>query len=102
MADYTSSTTEKVLISMWHTDRNDDREFSAGKESWELAAAQAEACRLFRQDVEEELVSDDESSCYNCRYRRWTADSFLCKAPLHGNTLSSASAYFSNKTNQFF
>ena len=80
MANHSPSTAEKILINMWQTDRNGDREFSGGKESWELAAAQAEACCLFRPDVEEELVADDERSCYNCRYRRWTATSFVCKA----------------------
>jgi hypothetical protein len=36
------------------------------------------ACRAFTFDVEEELVSEDERSCLNCRYRRWTDNSFSC------------------------
>ncbi|HOB86423.1 MAG TPA: hypothetical protein PKO38_01880 [Bacillota bacterium] len=35
-------------------------------------------CRAFTFDVEEELVSEDERSCLNCRYRRWTDNSFSC------------------------
>ena len=36
------------------------------------------ACSWFRLDDEDELVSDDERTCLNCRYRRWTASSFTC------------------------
>jgi hypothetical protein len=32
----------------------------------------------FHPDVEEELIADEARSCYNCRYRRWTAVSFSC------------------------
>lgn len=35
------------------------------------------ACRAFTFDVEEELVND-ERSCLNCRYRRWTDNFFSC------------------------
>jgi hypothetical protein len=38
----------------------------------------AQACSWFRLDDEDELVSDDERTCLNCRYRRWTADAFVC------------------------
>jgi hypothetical protein len=24
------------------------------------------------------LVADESISCYNCRYRRWTVNSFIC------------------------
>jgi hypothetical protein len=36
------------------------------------------ACSFFKLDEEDELVSDDERTCLNCRYRRWTADDFVC------------------------
>jgi hypothetical protein len=36
------------------------------------------ACRAFAFDVDEELVSGGERSCLNCRYRRWTDNSFSC------------------------
>lgn len=35
-------------------------------------------CRAFTFDVDEELVSEGERSCLNCRYRRWTDNSFSC------------------------
>lgn len=50
----------------------------SGKEDWEGAAFVAESCPGFHMDVEEELIADELVSCYNCRYRRWTADAFDC------------------------
>jgi len=35
-------------------------------------------CLEFVLDDEDELVSDEERTCLNCRYRRWTVDSFEC------------------------
>ena len=64
---------------MWRTDRTGAREFTLGKESWAAAARAALDCSRFVADVEEELVSDDARSCYNCRYRRWSASSFTCQ-----------------------
>jgi hypothetical protein len=49
-----------------------------GTEDRAEAAGAAGNCRFFRIDVEEELVVDETVSCYNCRYRRWTPDSFTC------------------------
>ncbi len=63
---------------MWSIDRNGAREFAGGHEDWAGAAALATDCSLFRPDVEEEWVADAARSCYNCRYRRWTALSFTC------------------------
>lgn len=37
-----------------------------------------EGCNAFLPDVEEEQVNDDEKSCLNCRYRRWTDEIFIC------------------------
>ena len=59
---------------------NGEKEFSGGKEDWLGAARIACACQSFLPDVEEELVADAARSCYNCRYRRWTAESFACGA----------------------
>ena len=42
------------------------------------SAQAAKACPNFALDDEDELVSDQEISCLNCRYRRWTQESFLC------------------------
>jgi hypothetical protein len=54
--------------------------FPWGHDAWVFAAQYAAACTLFQTDVEEELIADDDVSCYNCRYRRWTAASFTCLA----------------------
>ncbi|WP_239027603.1 hypothetical protein [Geomonas diazotrophica] len=63
---------------MWRCDQKGNREFAHGKEAWVLAAEQAGACALFVADVEEEQVVEEELSCYNCRYRRWSVESFTC------------------------
>jgi len=52
--------------------------FPWGHDAWGFAAQYAAACTQFQMDVEEELIADDDVSCYNCRYRRWTAASFTC------------------------
>ena len=38
----------------------------------------ARACAHFALDDEDELVSDEEITCLNCRYRRWTQETFTC------------------------
>jgi hypothetical protein len=53
--------------------------FLHGKESPQKAGDAAEECSFFQEDDEDEQVSDIFPSCYNCRYRRWTAESFICK-----------------------
>ena len=58
--------------------KNGKTVFAYGKESFAEAAALAENCPSFNEDCEDELVCDDAVSCYNCRYRRWTAESFEC------------------------
>ena len=49
-----------------------------GKADHAEAADTAAACGRFRADCEEECVADEDVSCYNCRYRRWTRGSFVC------------------------
>ena len=51
---------------------------SLGKEAWQEAVEAAGLCKHFSLDDEDELVSEEERSCYNCRYRRWTPESFVC------------------------
>lgn len=53
--------------------------FSGGKEDWEKAREAAQDCDKFILDVEDEIIADDLRSCYNCRYRRWTAEGFTCQ-----------------------
>ncbi len=37
------------------------------------------ACQEFQADNDlEECYGEDENACYNCLYRRWTAEGFLC------------------------
>ena len=47
-------------------------------DAWERGQAIALACAAFEQDVEEEWVAQEPVSCYNCRYRRFTAAGILC------------------------
>ena len=63
---------------MWRIDADGQRQFTGGHDDWGGAARLAARCSRFRPDVEEELVADEPRSCYNCRYRRWTASSFAC------------------------
>lgn len=63
---------------MWFTNQRGEQEFSGGKNDWTGAASVAAICRDFHTDVEEETVADEPLSCYNCRYRRWSAESFTC------------------------
>lgn len=63
---------------MWFTNDKDQKAFLHGQEAFGLASELASACGGFRPDVEEEWVADEERSCYNCRLRRWTAESFVC------------------------
>jgi hypothetical protein len=69
---------------MFLSDQQGHRQFTAGQEEWHTAALVAERCGQFHPDVEEEQVADEPVSCYNCRLRRWTAESFACLAEMPG------------------
>lgn len=58
----------------------EEKEFQGGLEDWSGAEKAARDCERFKPDVEEEQISDSPISCYNCRYRRWTSNSFNCIA----------------------
>ncbi len=62
----------------WYKDEKGRRIFRGGREDLALAAETAAGCNGFVIDDEDERVSDEERSCYNCRYRRWTVESFAC------------------------
>lgn len=62
----------------WIKNEQGQYQFQGGRQNWQLAADIAAECRYFVLDVEEELVADEEKSCYNCRFRRWTSNSFVC------------------------
>ena len=63
---------------MWKVNDKGGKVFTLGKEAWQEAVAAAGVCTYFSLDDDDELVSDEERSCYNCRYRRWTPESFVC------------------------
>ena len=63
---------------MWKVNEKGEKVFTLGKEAWQEAVAAASACLYFSLDDDDELVSEEERSCYNCRYRRWTPESFIC------------------------
>lgn len=54
--------------------------FKYGRENYEKAKEQAFSCKDFILDKDEdELVTSTKyNSCYNCLYRRWTKESFIC------------------------
>lgn len=62
---------------MWKLE-NGKTVFTGGKNAYETAERAALQCVFFAEDCEEECVADEEISCYNCRYRRWTDKSFIC------------------------
>ncbi len=65
-------------MTLWTINAAGRKEFCGGQHARELAAQAADACTGFVPDDEDELVSDDLRTCYNCRYRRWTVASFEC------------------------
>lgn len=67
----------------WGFNEQKQMEFTGGKENWKKAAQIAAQCKKFILDDEDELVSEMDRSCYNCRFRRWTVSSFVCMKMLH-------------------
>jgi len=65
-------------VSFWKANDKKQKEFRLGHEAFDAAAEAAQSCQNFKIDDEDELVTDQDRSCYNCRYRRWTTDSFVC------------------------
>lgn len=66
---------------MWTEDETGQKVFRWGNSQWAVVARIAEGCRHFTPDEEDEWVADEIRSCYNCRFRRWMAQSFACLAP---------------------
>lgn len=63
---------------MFKINSKNQKEYCGTQEDWEKVKEIAEQCNDFEMDVEDEIVSDDLRSCYNCLFRRWTAKSFVC------------------------
>jgi len=59
------------------------RSFRYGQNAPEQAAVCARLCPHFAQDDEDECTADEDVSCYNCRWRRWSATTFTCMTPHH-------------------
>ncbi|MBE5781417.1 MAG: hypothetical protein E7328_06330 [Clostridiales bacterium] len=59
-------------------DQGEHKVFRFGQEDDAAAEQAALLCGGFIKDYEEECFAEEEVTCYNCRYRRWTADSFEC------------------------
>ncbi len=65
-------------MNVWESTPTGKKRFLHGKDNYPVAAEAAMQCGSFICDDEDETVCDDEKSCYNCRYRRWTVDTFEC------------------------
>lgn len=68
---------------MWSIINNHKR-FLYGKNDHDKAHTVACGCADFKEDCEDECMSDEPVSCYNCRYRRWTQESFDCMKGITG------------------
>ncbi|MBW1901004.1 MAG: hypothetical protein JRJ20_05145 [Deltaproteobacteria bacterium] len=65
-------------MTVWETTLSGKKRFQFGKDNCLVAVGVALQCSSFTCDDDDETVCDDKRSCYNCRYRRWTSDSFEC------------------------
>ena len=65
-------------MDVWEKDIAGNKHFKYGKDNYRLAAEVAQQCAAFIADDDDETVTDDNRSCYDCRYRRWTVESFEC------------------------
>ena len=64
-------------MSMWEAGKR-GRRFLPGRDAPREAEHAARECGFFSRDDEEECFASEDITCYNCRYRRWTSDSFEC------------------------
>ena len=64
-------------MKLWEDGKKGKR-FLPGRDAPRKAEQAALACGRFSRDDEEECFALEDISCYNCRYRRWTSDSFEC------------------------
>ena len=62
----------------WKINPKGQKEFKNGQDAFHAAEEISLKCLFFKPDDEDEQVTDQDCSCYNCRYRRWTTDSFVC------------------------
>lgn len=57
---------------------NGKKIFAHGQDDAENAVKAAQKCDYYKKDYDEECFEDEDLTCYNCRYRRWTNNSFQC------------------------
>lgn len=62
----------------FETNKHGRPAYQGGREDWERVHCIAKDCPAFLEDDEDECVSALNPSCYNCKYRRWTAHAFTC------------------------
>lgn len=55
-------------------------------EVFETTQQMACNCPTFQMDVEDEIVYENQTTCYNCRYRRWDSEGFTCFKDFPFNT----------------
>lgn len=65
-------------MDIWLINEKGQFYFCGGKQDRAQAKKVANECYEFALDDEDEQMAEDEISCYNCRYRRWTKQSFIC------------------------
>lgn len=65
---------------MFKYDDNGNFTFIHGKTAYEETKNIAQQCTLFLLDKDEDecVTSTHIPTCYNCLYRRWTHQSFVC------------------------
>lgn len=64
-------------MNLWEIGKRGKR-FLPGRDAPHLAEQAALQCGNYSADYEEECFAYETVTCYNCRYRRWTSDSFEC------------------------
>lgn len=65
-------------MDFWLKNERGQTQFKGGRQDWVQAAEIAAGCSEFRLDHEDELPAEEETSCYNCRFRRWSERTFVC------------------------
>ena len=69
----------KGFFSIFEINRRGEPVFRFGREDWTMAQATASKCGFYSIDVDNELIKDImKRSCYNCAYRKWIKDTFIC------------------------
>lgn len=62
---------------MWYY-KDGKKIFAGNSEDYALAVNAAIDCGEYIEDTEDEIVTADRVSCFNCRYRRWLSEGFCC------------------------